>query len=150
MIIKRQGRKGLILTSSYFDDIKMLHKDRQDTRSTFNKHTSYQTRQKTGGMFDEMALNLAWSVQEITCWKRGCAELSAYVNKLSPKALAEVEDVRYYGEYVKPLMITVEDPVEGTVTREMTDEEFDAAYKNGDFFVNDEDWAKIKAQYGMK
>lgn len=85
---KKNGVK--VITSSYFNDMKMLRESMRDTDFMGMRYD------KTCN-FDTGQLKLANAVTQISLWRRGCIELSDYVEKMSPK-VAEQYETLYYGE----------------------------------------------------
>lgn len=85
---KKNGVK--VITSSYFNDMKMLRESMRDTDFMGMRYD------KTCN-FDTGKLKLANAVTQITLWKQGCHELSEYVEKMSAK-VAEQYETLYYGE----------------------------------------------------
>jgi len=75
-------------TSSFFDDIRLLRRSRFDT--------DYRDL-KNGMAFDVGKLQLAYAAQEIILWRRGCMELSDYINRLPNDQLKDLV-ADYMGE----------------------------------------------------
>ena len=93
------------VTSSYFQDIVMLRKAKQETDYRGLKDAK----------FDLAALRNGWAVTEIMLWKKGCRELTAYAESLKPAQL-EGLTLKYMGEDV--------DTEDQSLARVMTDEEY--------------------------
>ena len=88
MITSKTKGKKTYLSSSYFDDIKMLRRSRSDTdyRDLYRNTT-----------IDVARLQGAYVVQEIILWRKGCIELSDHVSKLSNHQLEGIVTV-YMGQ----------------------------------------------------
>ena len=99
----KNGKKSV--TSSYFSDIAEIRRSKSET--------DYQGLKKD--KVDLSELKVAFAVMELTLWKKGCRELSEYVEKLNPKQL-EGLTVKYMGQTV--------DENDISLAKVMTEEEF--------------------------
>jgi len=82
MIVTKVKRNKKIITSSYFEDIKELKRSKYETDYLDLKRNSE---------FDIPKLQKAYLIQEILLWRKGCIELSDYVNKLPNNQLEGIE-----------------------------------------------------------
>lgn len=86
--VKKNGVK--IITSSYFDDIKMLRQSIKDTGVS-------QLRHDKDCKFDVSLLMISSAAQQISLWRQGCFELSQYVESMRPEQWKNYETA-YMGE----------------------------------------------------
>lgn len=86
---RKDGKR--IITSSYFDDIRMLRKSKSDTFATFSRFD------KDALEFDRSGWQLSMVAMEIALWRRGCQELTSYVNSLKPAQVEMIAETRYMG-----------------------------------------------------
>lgn len=108
MIIQSTKRNKKTVTSSFFEDIKLLRKSRHDTDYRDLKMNSN---------FNVMGLRQAYLVQEIILWRKGCIELSDYVSKLPNNQIEGLHTI-YMGEnWVEDK----EDVIETATTKEIAD-----------------------------
>lgn len=89
--IKRTKKNGIkVVTSSYFDDVRMLRESIKDSGISQMRHDK-------NCHFDVEALMGASAAQQILLWKRGCYELSNYVESMKPEQWKNYETL-YMGE----------------------------------------------------
>lgn len=99
IITTTRGKKKHV-TSSYFKDIAVLRSSEIDT----NYRQLYRERKNMD--FDISKLQLAYVVQKLILWHKGCQELTDYLMKLSNK---DIENVvpdypgEYYEEYTEDI-----------------------------------------------
>lgn len=100
----KSGKRSV--TSSYFSDIALIRKSKSETDYRGLKDAK----------FDLAKLKNEWAVSEIMAFKKGCRELTAYVESLKPSQL-EGLTVKYIGMDV--------DPEDQSLAPVMTDEEYE-------------------------
>lgn len=89
--IKRTKKNGIkVVTSSYFDDVRMLRESIKDSGISQMRHDK-------NCHFDVEALMGASAAQQILLWKHGCCELSNYVESMKPEQWKNYETL-YMGE----------------------------------------------------
>lgn len=89
--IKRTKKNGIkVVTSSYFDDVRMLRESIKDSGISQMRHDK-------NCNFDVEALMGASAAQQILLWKCGCYELSNYVESMKPEQWKNYETL-YMGE----------------------------------------------------
>jgi hypothetical protein len=79
-IVTSQRGKIKHVTSSFFKDISLLRNSEVDT--------GYRQRYREKSDFDLNKLQLAYAVQKIILFKKGCRELTEFANKLNSHELA--------------------------------------------------------------
>ena len=104
---KTKGSKRY-LSSSFFDDIRLLRKSRFDT--------DYRDL-KMNTSFDVNRLQQAYLVQQIILWRKGCIELSDYVSKTPIDQLKNTSTVYMGEDWVEE----TENIVEEKVSKEIAD-----------------------------
>jgi len=86
----RETKRGskIHVTSTFFDDVRLLQKSEIDTdyRDLYKNST-----------FSIEKLKLSYVVQKIILWKQGCQELSAWTNSKSNETLKNYT-TNYYGQ----------------------------------------------------
>lgn len=102
-IVFKHLKNKTIVTSSFFEDVRMMKKTYQDEElrnmrwSNSPKGDQEYYKQNFG------KIKLAATVQMITLWKQGCRELTAWVESLTEKQIQEHNyETKYMGEVWKP------------------------------------------------
>lgn len=84
----KSGKKKI--SSSYFDDVKMLKKSLSET--DFRG-----MRAEKGNIFDLETFSMENAIMQIMTWEKGCREVTNYVKDLNANQAADIETV-YMGE----------------------------------------------------
>ena len=78
-----------VLTSTYFDDVKMLRESLKDSNVSAMRHNK-------NSCFDVSRLILSSVAKQIELWRYGCIELSKYVENMTPNQI-KVYETDYMG-----------------------------------------------------
>jgi acyl-CoA hydrolase len=107
MIQTKTTKTQKVITSSYFDDIKLLRSSKRET----DYREMYRESQ-----FDANKLKVAYVVHELLLFKMGCRELSDHVSKLTNEQLKGLT-TNYFGATLE-----VDEPItEQVVITEIAD-----------------------------
>ena len=88
--VKRTKKNGVhVLTSSYFDDVKMLRESLKDSNVSAMRRDKNST-------FDVSRLILSSVAKQIELWRCGCIELSRHVENMTPNQ-RKVYETEYMG-----------------------------------------------------
>lgn len=92
--IKRTKKNGVkVVTSSYFDDVRMLRESMKDSGISQMRHDKE-------CHFDIGALMNSSIAQQISLWQQGCRELSHYVENMKPEQWKNYEILYMGDDYV--------------------------------------------------
>lgn len=93
--VKRTKKNGVkVITSSYFDDVKMLRESMRDSGISQMRHDKE-------CHFDISRLMVESAAKQIALWKQGCYELSQYVQNMKEPQWKNYE-TEYMGEDYVP------------------------------------------------